>query len=68
MRRIISCRTLIPGCAFVAHGRDGVQVVRLLTEHMSMIHGLDPLPGDLQARVHGCIEAHSSGAHPHAHA
>jgi len=56
MRRLISCGALVPGCAFIAHGTDGAQVVRQLTQHMSMIHGLEPLSRNLQTKVHSCIE------------
>ena len=68
MRRIISCGTHVPGCAFVAHGRDGTQVVRRLTEHMSMIHGLDPLSGEMQTWVQSFIEAESIEVRPRRHA
>jgi len=56
MRKIIECRSVVPGCGFVAHGPTDEDVMMEAAEHMRTTHGVEHLSELLRAKLRAAIE------------
>jgi predicted small metal-binding protein len=56
MAKILKCGDLMPGCSFVAEGKDTAEVMAKGAEHAKMAHGMASIPPDLAAKVQAAIK------------
>ena len=55
MSKVLKCGDLMPGCSFVAEGKDTAEVMAKGAEH-AKTHGLTSIPPDLAAKVQAAIK------------
>jgi len=56
MAKILKCGDLMPGCSFVAEGKDTAEVMAKGAEHAKTAHGMTSIPPDLAAKVQAAIK------------
>ena len=56
MPKVLKCGDLMPGCSFVAEGKDTTEVMAKGAEHAKTAHGMTSIPPDLAARVQAAIK------------
>ena len=56
MAKILKCGDLMPGCSFVAEGKDMAEVMVKGAEHAKTAHGMTSIPPDLAAKVQAAIK------------
>jgi predicted small metal-binding protein len=56
MPKILRCSDLMPGCAFVAEGKDVAEVMAKAAEHAKRDHGLSSIPPDVAAKAQAAIK------------
>ncbi|HVQ75648.1 MAG TPA: DUF1059 domain-containing protein [Candidatus Binatia bacterium] len=56
MAKILRCGDLMPGCSFVAEGKDVAEVMAKGAEHAKKDHGLAEIPADMVAKVQAAIK------------
>ena len=56
MSKVLKCGDLMPGCNFVAEGKDVAEVMAKGTEHAKTAHGMTSIPPDLAAKVQAAIK------------
>ena len=56
MAKILKCGDLMPGCSFVAEGKDMADVMAKGAEHAKTAHGMTSIPPDLAAKVQAAIK------------
>jgi len=56
MAKILRCGDLMPGCSFVAEGKDVAEVMAKGAEHAKKDHGMTSIPPDLAAKVQAAIK------------
>jgi predicted small metal-binding protein len=54
--KVLRCGDLMPGCSFVAEGKDVAEVMAKGTEHAKRDHGMAVIPPDLVAKVQAAIK------------
>ena len=55
MAKVLKCGDLMPGCNFVAEGKDVAEVMAKGVEHAKTAHGLSTIPPDLAQKVQASI-------------
>jgi len=55
MAKVLRCGDLMPGCSFVAEGKDTAEVMAKGAEHAKKAHGLASIPPDMVAKVQAAI-------------
>ncbi len=55
MAKQLRCGDLMPGCSFVAEGKDEHEVMQKAAEHARNDHGLSAIPPDVAARAQAAI-------------
>jgi predicted small metal-binding protein len=56
MAKVLRCGDLMPGCSFVAEGKDTAEVMAKGAEHATKAHGLASIPPDMVAKVQAAIK------------
>jgi predicted small metal-binding protein len=56
MAKILRCGDLMPGCNFVAEGKDVAEVMAKGAEHAKKDHGMASIPPELAAKVQAAIK------------
>jgi predicted small metal-binding protein len=56
MAKVLKCGDLMPGCSFVAEGKDMAEVMAKGAEHAKTAHGMKTIPPDLAAKVQAAIK------------
>jgi predicted small metal-binding protein len=56
MAKVLRCGDLMPGCSFVAEGKDMAEVMAKGAEHAKTAHGLASIPPDMVAKVQAAIK------------
>ena len=56
MSKVLKCGDLMPGCKFVAEGKDVAEVMAKGAEHAKTAHGMTSIPPDLAAKVQAAIK------------
>ncbi|HSB40896.1 MAG TPA: DUF1059 domain-containing protein [Methylomirabilota bacterium] len=56
MAKVLRCGDLMPGCSFVAEGKDMAEVMAKGAEHAKTAHGLATIPPDMVAKVQAAIK------------
>ena len=55
MAKELRCADLMPGCNFVAQGKDEQEVIQKAGEHAKRDHGMTTIPPDMERKVRGAI-------------
>ena len=56
MSKQFRCADLMPGCDFVAKGKDDAEVLKAAAEHAKTAHGIDNIiTPELETKVRGAI-------------
>lgn len=53
--KILRCSELMPGCSFVAEGKDVAEVLAKAAEHAKTAHGLSTIPPEVAAKAQAAI-------------
>jgi predicted small metal-binding protein len=56
MAKVLRCGDLMPGCSFVAEGKDVAEVMAKGAEHAKKDHGIATIPADMAAKVKAAIK------------
>jgi predicted small metal-binding protein len=56
MAKVLKCGDLMPGCNFVAEGKDVAEVMAKGAEHAKTAHGLSAIPPHLAQKVQAAIK------------
>ena len=56
MAKVLRCADLMPGCNFVAEGKDVAEVMAKGTEHAKKAHGMSQIPPDVAKKVQAAIK------------
>lgn len=56
MAKVLRCGDLMPGCSFVAEGKDMAEVMAKGAEHAKKAHGIATIPADMVAKVQAAIK------------
>ena len=56
MAKVLRCGDLMPGCSFVAEGKDMAEVMAKGAEHAKTAHGIATIPPDMVAKVQAAIK------------
>jgi predicted small metal-binding protein len=56
MAKVLRCGDLMPGCRFVAEGKDVAEVMAKGAEHAKKDHGMAAIPADMVAKVQAAIK------------
>lgn len=56
MAKVLRCSDLMPGCSFVAEGKDVAEVMAKGAEHAKKDHGIATIPADMVAKVQAAIK------------
>jgi predicted small metal-binding protein len=56
MAKILKCGDLMPGCNFVAEGKDEAEVMAKGVQHAKQAHGMATIPPEMAAKVKGAIK------------
>ena len=56
MAKVLKCGDLMPGCNFVAEGKDVAEVMAKGAEHAKTAHGVSTIPSDLAQKVQAAIK------------
>ena len=55
MAKILKCGDLMPGCNFVAEGKDVAEVMAKGAEHAQKDHGIATIPPEMVQKVQAAI-------------
>ncbi len=56
MAKVLKCGDLMPGCNFVAEGKDVAEVMAKGAAHAKTAHGISTIPPDLAKKVQAAIK------------
>ena len=56
MPKVLKCGDLMPGCSFVAEGKDVAEVMAKGAEHAKKDHGMTTIPPELAQKVQAAIK------------
>lgn len=56
MAKVLKCGDLMPGCNFVAEGKDVAEVMAKGAEHAKRDHGMTTIPPELAQKVQAAIK------------
>lgn len=60
MPKAIRCGDIVPGCDFVARGKDDNEVLARAAEHAKKDHGMESIPDEVLAKVRASIREDKS--------
>lgn len=55
MAKALRCGDIMPGCDFVAEGKDEAEVMAKGVEHAKTTHGMASIPPEVAAKVKAAI-------------
>ena len=55
MMRALSCADLMPGCDFVAQGKDDSEVMKKTAEHAKSVHKMVVISMDVEKKARAAI-------------
>jgi predicted small metal-binding protein len=55
-RKVLECKSVIPGCNFVAHAEDENEMMVVIAEHAHTAHDVDHLSEQLKAKIRAAIK------------
>jgi predicted small metal-binding protein len=56
MAKVLKCGDLMPGCNFVAEGKDAAEVMQKGAEHAKTAHGITSIPPEMAKKVQAAIK------------
>ena len=56
MAKVLKCGDLVPGCSFVAEGKDVTEVMAKGAAHAKTAHGMSSIPPDMMKKVQAAIK------------
>jgi predicted small metal-binding protein len=56
MAKVLKCGDLMPGCKFVAEGKDMAEVMQKGAEHAKTAHGMTTLPPEMVKKVQAAVK------------
>jgi predicted small metal-binding protein len=56
MLLVLRCGDVMPGCTAILDGRDEAEVLKKLTEHAQIVHGMAAVPPDAASKVRAAIK------------
>jgi predicted small metal-binding protein len=56
MAKQLKCGDLMPGCKFVAEGKDVAEVMQKGAEHAKTAHGITTIPPEMMKKVQAAIK------------
>ncbi len=56
MAKQLKCEDLMPGCKFVAEGKDVAEVMQKGAEHAKTAHGITTIPPEMMKKVQAAIK------------
>ncbi|HKB25549.1 MAG TPA: DUF1059 domain-containing protein [Methylomirabilota bacterium] len=56
MAKQMKCGDLMPGCKFVAEGKDVAEVMQKGAEHAKTAHGITTIPPEMMKKVQAAIK------------
>ncbi len=56
MAKVLKCADLMPGCNFVAEGKDVAEVMQKGAAHAKTAHGMSSIPPDMMKKVQAAIK------------
>ncbi len=56
MAKQLKCGDLMPGCKFVAEGKDVAEVMQKGAEHAKTAHGITTIPPEMLKKVQAAIK------------
>jgi predicted small metal-binding protein len=56
MAKQLTCGDVMPGCSFVAEGKDVDEVMTKAAEHAKKDHGISTIPPDVASKVKAAIK------------
>ena len=60
MSKAIRCGDIVPGCDFVARGKDDDEVLARAAEHAKKDHGMESIPDEVFAKAKAAIREEKS--------
>ncbi|HEX4164786.1 MAG TPA: DUF1059 domain-containing protein [Bryobacteraceae bacterium] len=55
MSKVMKCGDVVPGCDYVARGKNEEEVLAKAAEHAKKDHGMDSIPADVVAKVKSAV-------------
>lgn len=55
MAKVMRCADVVPGCQYVARGKDEDEVLAQAAEHAKKDHGFESIPDDVLEKVKSSI-------------
>jgi predicted small metal-binding protein len=62
MARELRCADLMPGCNFVAQGKDDSEVMKKIAEHAKSVHKMAAISMDIEKKARALIRNSAGGA------
>ncbi len=62
MAKELRCADLMPGCNFVAQGKEENEVMQKAGEHAKRDHGMSSIPSDVERKARGAIRDRAAPA------
>jgi len=56
LRKVLECKSVVPGCNFVAHAEDENEMMVIIAEHARAVHEVDHLSEELKAKIRTAIK------------
>jgi predicted small metal-binding protein len=56
MPLVFKCGDVMPGCTAILDGRNETEVLRKMTEHTQVAHGMAAVPADVASKVKAAIK------------
>lgn len=56
MTKILECRSIVPGCDFVAHGETVGEILLKELDHLRSAHDADHISEQMKARIRAVIK------------
>lgn len=54
-RKMLRCGAVVPGCDYVVHGDDALDVLAKTADHVRMAHGVQRMSDNLRDRIKAAI-------------
>lgn len=55
MAKVMKCGDVVPGCDYVARGKDEKEVLTQAAEHAKRDHGMESIPEDVLNKVKSAV-------------
>ena len=56
MGKVLTCRSVVPGCEFVMHGESEEEIMMMASKHALAAHGVEHMSEELKAKVRAAIK------------